>query len=64
MAAQHRGHEIHHRLQAGDVRHLTGRDVLDPADHATRQVGAHVQVQDEGTLGGQFETGRLRAGGS
>ena len=34
--------------------------MLDPADHAAWQLGAHVQVQDEGAVGTQFELGRCR----
>lgn len=34
------------------MRHLPGRDVLDPADHAARQLSAHVQLQTTARSGG------------
>lgn len=42
------------------MRYLPRRNVLDPADHAAWQLGAHVQVQDEGAVGAQFEPSRFR----
>ena len=42
------------------MRYLPRRNVLDPTDHAAWQLGAHVQVQDEGAVGAQFEPGRFR----
>jgi DNA-binding winged helix-turn-helix (wHTH) protein len=60
LAAQHLRHEGHQLANTGDVSYLPGRNVLDPADHAAWQLGAHVQVQDEGAVGAQFELGRCR----
>jgi hypothetical protein len=51
LVAQHLRHEGHQLAETGDVRYLPGRDVLDPADYAVRQLGPHVQVQDEGAVG-------------
>jgi hypothetical protein len=42
------------------VRYLPRGNVLDPADHAAWQSGAHVQVQNEGAVGAQFELVRFR----
>ncbi len=42
------------------MRYLPRRNVLDPADHAAWQLGTHVQVQDEGAVGAQFEPGGFR----
>jgi DNA-binding winged helix-turn-helix (wHTH) protein/tetratricopeptide (TPR) repeat protein len=58
LAAQHLRHEGYQLAKTGDVSYLPGRNVLDPADHAAWQLGAHVQVQDEGAVGAQFELGR------
>jgi hypothetical protein len=41
------------------VRGLPRRHVLDQADHVAWQLGAHVQLQDEGAVGAQFEPGRF-----
>jgi hypothetical protein len=63
LVAQHLRHEGHQLAQGGDVRYLPGRNVLDPADHAAWQLGAHVQVQDKGAVGEQFEPNRFRGRG-
>ncbi|HVO23304.1 MAG TPA: hypothetical protein VMW56_06710 [Candidatus Margulisiibacteriota bacterium] len=34
------------------------RNVLDPADYAAWQLGTHVQLDDEGAVGAQFQPGR------
>jgi len=60
LAAQHLRHEGHQLAKTGDVYYLPGRNVLDPADYAAWEWGAHVQVQDEGAVGTQFELGRYR----
>ena len=63
LIAQHLRHEAQQLAQAGDVRDLPGGDVLDPADDAARQLGAHVQLHDEGVVGAQFEPVRFRGRG-
>jgi len=63
LAAQHLRDEGHQLAETGDVRHLPGRHVLDPTDHAARQLGLHVEVQDEGAVGAQLEPGRLHRRG-
>jgi hypothetical protein len=60
LVAQNLRHERHQLAKTGDVRYLPRGNVLDPADHAAWQLGAHVQVQDEGAVGGQFERIRFR----
>ena len=58
LVAQHLGHEGHQFAKRGEARYLPGRNVLDAADYAAWQLGAHVEVQDEGAVGEQFEPGR------
>ncbi len=37
------------------MRHLAGGDVLNPTNHATRRLGARVELQDERPVGWQLE---------
>jgi hypothetical protein len=63
LVAQHLRHEVHQLAKTVDVRYLPRRNVLDPGDDAAWQLGAHVQVQDEGPVGAQFEPRRFRGRG-
>ena len=62
--AQNLGQEGHQLSKRGDVRDPPGRDVLDPADHPSRQPRVRVEVQYERPVGWQVEhdgaTGRVR----
>jgi len=55
LLVQNVSQEGHQLAQGGDVRHPSGRDVLDPADHTVRRLGARVEVQYESAVGRQFE---------
>jgi len=44
LVAQHLRHEGHQLAKRSEVRYLPRRNVLDPADHAAWQLGAHVKV--------------------
>jgi len=60
LVAHHLRHEGHQLAKTGDVRDLPRGNVLDPADHVAWQLSAHVQVEDEGAIGMQFELIRFR----
>ncbi len=60
LVAQHFRQERHEFPKTADVCYLPRRNVLHPADHAVWQSGVHVQVQDEGAVGAQFEPVRFR----
>jgi hypothetical protein len=61
LVTQHLRHEGHQLAKTRDVRDLPRGDVLDPADHVAWQLSAHVQVEDEGAIGMQFELTRFRS---
>jgi hypothetical protein len=60
LVAQHLRHEGHELAKTRDVCDLPRGNVLDPADHVAWQLGAHVQMEDEGAVRMQFELPRLR----
>jgi hypothetical protein len=51
LLAQNIRQEDQQLAQRGDVRHPSGRDVLDPADHAARRLGARIELEDERSVG-------------